>query len=191
MATLSPPEERLVSSWLLQKMPPNAGAWSKTGGTAFARPSCAASLRSPESQMKLPQLSTGEVVNLQKQILDLQEQLRELSQLCRPGRQLVVDLMPRGESNVLVKSVIPSILARHSKHRGGSRQSSAKRLKRPQRRNSSKRPVALRLRRKLKKQPRIAALKAKRRRHLARNARTDRYQNRESKSAASASILGD
>jgi RNA polymerase primary sigma factor len=54
-------------------------------------------------------------------------------------------------------------LARHSKHRGGSRQSSAKRLKQSQRRSSSKRPVALRLRRKLKKQPRIVALKAKRR----------------------------
>src|SRR5205823_13922404 len=57
----------------------------------------------------------------------------------------------------------PIILARHSKHRGGSRQSSAKRLKQVERRSPSKRPVALRLRRKLKKQPRIAALKAKRR----------------------------
>jgi len=31
--------------------------------------------------MRLPQLSTGEVVNLQKQILDLRQQLHELSQL--------------------------------------------------------------------------------------------------------------
>jgi hypothetical protein len=30
--------------------------------------------------MKLPQISIGEVVNLQKQILDLQGQLHELSQ---------------------------------------------------------------------------------------------------------------
>jgi RNA polymerase primary sigma factor len=37
-----------------------------------------------------------------------------------------------------------------------------KRIKQAQRRSSAKRPVALRLRRKLKKQPRIAALKAKR-----------------------------
>jgi hypothetical protein len=29
--------------------------------------------------MKLPRLTTGEAVNLQKQILDLTEQLRELS----------------------------------------------------------------------------------------------------------------
>jgi hypothetical protein len=33
-----------------------------------------------ESKMKLPQLSTGEVLNLQKQILDLREQLHELCQ---------------------------------------------------------------------------------------------------------------
>jgi hypothetical protein len=30
------------------------------------------------NQIKLPNLSTGEIVNLQKQILDLQEQLHEL-----------------------------------------------------------------------------------------------------------------
>jgi len=33
-----------------------------------------------KDRIKLPQLSTGEVVNLQKQILDQQEQLHELSQ---------------------------------------------------------------------------------------------------------------
>jgi hypothetical protein len=36
-----------------------------------------------KDQIKLPQLSTGDVVNLQKQILDLQEQLRELSEPAR------------------------------------------------------------------------------------------------------------
>jgi hypothetical protein len=35
--------------------------------------------------MRLPNLNTGEIVNLQKQILDLQEQLRELSQPAGPG----------------------------------------------------------------------------------------------------------
>jgi hypothetical protein len=34
-----------------------------------------------ENRMKLPELSTGDVVNLQKQILDLREQLHELSKL--------------------------------------------------------------------------------------------------------------
>jgi RNA polymerase primary sigma factor len=52
-------------------------------------------------------------------------------------------------------------LARHSKRKGGSRQSSAQRLKVSQRRRgSSRRLVALR--RNLKKRPRIAAFKAKR-----------------------------
>ena len=46
---------------------------------------------SPQNRMKLPNLTTGETVNLQKQILDLREQLRELSQLCRPGRQLAAE----------------------------------------------------------------------------------------------------
>jgi hypothetical protein len=32
------------------------------------------------SRIRLPGLSTGDIVNLQKQILDLQEQLHELSQ---------------------------------------------------------------------------------------------------------------
>jgi hypothetical protein len=33
------------------------------------------------NRIKLPELSAGDVINLQKQILDLQEQLHELSQL--------------------------------------------------------------------------------------------------------------
>jgi hypothetical protein len=36
-----------------------------------------------KNRIKLSQLSTGDVVNLQKQILDLQEQLHELSQPAR------------------------------------------------------------------------------------------------------------
>ena len=36
-------------------------------------------LQIAEGRMKLPRLTTGEAVNLQKQILDLTEQLRELS----------------------------------------------------------------------------------------------------------------
>jgi len=37
------------------------------------------------SRIKLPNLSTGETVNLQKQILDLRGQLHELSQLAGPS----------------------------------------------------------------------------------------------------------
>src|SRR5437762_9292057 len=78
MATLSPADEGLVSSWLLQKVPPNAGTmvgkwWLGIRQTVLRR-----QLEVAKNRIKLPQLSTGDVVNLQKQILDLQEQLHEL-----------------------------------------------------------------------------------------------------------------
>ena len=37
------------------------------------------------NQIKLPELSTGDIINLQKQILDLREQLHELSQPAGPA----------------------------------------------------------------------------------------------------------
>ena len=78
MAGLSTGDEALVSSWLLQKMPSNGlevarGWWNGLRQAALRR-----QLQIAEGRMKLPRLTTGEVVNLQKQILDLQEQLREL-----------------------------------------------------------------------------------------------------------------
>jgi DNA primase len=79
MSRLSPGEEALVSGWLLQKMPPNGlevarGFWNGLRQAALRR-----QLQIAEGRMKLPRLSTGEAVTLQKQILDLTEQLRELS----------------------------------------------------------------------------------------------------------------
>ncbi|HSP45137.1 MAG TPA: DNA primase [Chthoniobacterales bacterium] len=79
MATLSPGEEALVSSWMLQKMPPNGlevaeGWWNGLRQAVLRR-----QLQIAEGRMKLPRLTTGEAVNLQKQILDLTEQLRDLS----------------------------------------------------------------------------------------------------------------
>ncbi|HZE12258.1 MAG TPA: toprim domain-containing protein, partial [Chthoniobacterales bacterium] len=79
MAKLSPGEEALVSGWLLQKMPPNGlevaqGFWNGLRQAALRR-----QLQIAEGRMKLPRLTTGEAVTLQKQILDLTEQLRDLS----------------------------------------------------------------------------------------------------------------
>jgi hypothetical protein len=79
MAGLSPGEEALVSGWLLQKVPPNGlevvqGFWNGLRQAALRR-----QLQIAEGRMKLPRLTTGEAVTLQKQILDLTEQLRELS----------------------------------------------------------------------------------------------------------------
>ena len=83
MATLSPADEGLVSSWLLQKVPPNAGTmvgkwWLGIRQTVLRR-----QLEVAKNRIKLPQLSIGDVVNLQKQILDLQEQLHELFEPAR------------------------------------------------------------------------------------------------------------
>jgi len=79
MSSLGPGEEALVSSWLLQRMPPNGlevaqGWWNGLRQAVLRR-----QLQIAEGRMKLPKLTTGEAVNLQKQILDLTDQLRELS----------------------------------------------------------------------------------------------------------------
>ena len=81
MATLSPEEERLISSWLMQKMPAAAETvvekwWKGTCQSVVRR-----RLETAKNRIKVPGLSAGEVLNLQKQILDLQEQLHEF---CRP-----------------------------------------------------------------------------------------------------------
>ena len=85
MVTLSPPEERLVSSWLLQKAPPNAAAMVEKWWLGIRQAVLRRQLDVAANQIKLPNLSTGEIVNLQKQILDLQEQLHELSRPAGPG----------------------------------------------------------------------------------------------------------
>jgi DNA primase len=85
MVTLSPSEERLVCSWLLQKLPPNAGAMVEKWWLGIRQAVLRRQLDVAANQIKLPNLSTGEIVNLQKQILDLQGQLHELSQPVGPG----------------------------------------------------------------------------------------------------------
>jgi DNA primase len=79
MATLTPAEEGLVSAWLLQKVPASPLEVVEDWWRGLRQAALRRQLDAAESRMKLPQLSTGEVVNLQKQILDLQQQLHELS----------------------------------------------------------------------------------------------------------------
>ncbi len=80
MATLSPAEESLISSWLMQKIPAEPAriveGWWRGLRQAVVRRQLAVA----QSRIKAARLSTGEVVNLQKQIVDLTDQLRELSQ---------------------------------------------------------------------------------------------------------------
>ena len=101
---------------------------------AFAQAALRRQLDVAKDRIKLPELSTGDVVNLQKQILDLQEQLHELSQPS-PARP-TISCRSRAARKIERLSQILNriILARHSKRRGGSRQSSAQRLNRSNRR---------------------------------------------------------
>jgi DNA primase len=89
MATLSPTEEALVSSWLLQRMPAKAGTMAEEWWLGIRQAVLRRQLEVAENRMKLPELSTGDVVNLQKQILDLREQLHELSKFSpAPARDI-------------------------------------------------------------------------------------------------------
>jgi DNA primase len=77
MARLSPEAERLVSSWLLQKMPATPETVVEKWWQGICQGVLRRRLETAKNRIKLPGLSAGEVVNLQKQILDLQGQLHE------------------------------------------------------------------------------------------------------------------
>ena len=78
MVSLDPSEEALVSAWLLQKVPAHPAELAEKWWFGLRQAVVRRQLEVAEGRMKLPQLSTGDVVNLQKQILDLREQLRDL-----------------------------------------------------------------------------------------------------------------
>ena len=82
LASLEPEEEDIISGWLHLKTPPNSVAvpWLRLRQAALRR-----QLDIAKDRIRLPELSTGDVINLQKQILDLQEQLHELSQPAGPA----------------------------------------------------------------------------------------------------------
>jgi DNA primase len=86
MATLSAQDEGLVSSWLLQKVPPNAGTMVEKWWLGIRQGALRRQLDVAKNRIRLPQLSTGELVNLQKEILDLVKELRELPKLSSASR---------------------------------------------------------------------------------------------------------
>ncbi len=86
MATLSATDEGLVSSWLMQKVPPNAGAMVEKWWLGIRQGALRRQLDVAQNRIKLPQLSTGELVNLQKEVLDLLKELRELPKLSSATR---------------------------------------------------------------------------------------------------------
>jgi DNA primase len=86
MATLSASDESVVSSWLLQKVPPNAGTMVEKWWLGIRQGALRRQLDLAQNRIRLPQLSTGELVNLQKEILDLLKELRELPKLSSATR---------------------------------------------------------------------------------------------------------
>lgn len=79
MTALPPEDEALISGWLLQKMPTQPEAVARDWWGGLRQAVVRRQLQIVEGRIKMPQLTTGEIMNLQKQILDLQEQLRDLS----------------------------------------------------------------------------------------------------------------
>ena len=77
MATLSQGEERLVSSWLLQKTPAATEKVVEKWWRGICQGVVRCRLEIAKNRINVPGLSAGEVVNLQKEILDLQGQLHE------------------------------------------------------------------------------------------------------------------
>jgi DNA primase len=77
---LAPGEDAFMAKHLARKVPADAETLVVSWWNGLKQEAIERKLRSAESRLKLPELSTGDVVNLQKQILDLQEQLHDLSQ---------------------------------------------------------------------------------------------------------------
>src|SRR5947199_411752 len=76
--TLSPAEESLVSGWLLQKMPANPAALAREWWNGLRQAILRRELQAAESRLRLPNLTTGEIMQLQKQVLDLRGQLHDV-----------------------------------------------------------------------------------------------------------------
>ena len=81
MASLSASDEGIVSSWLLQKKPANSLAVAEDWWKGLRQADLRRQLQAAKDRMKSPQLTPGEVVHLQKEILDLQEQLHDVPKL--------------------------------------------------------------------------------------------------------------
>jgi DNA primase len=86
MATLSPLDEGLVSSWLLQRVPPNTEKMVEKWWLGIREAVLRRQLDVAKNRIRLPQLSTGDQLNLQKEILDLLKELRELPKLSSASR---------------------------------------------------------------------------------------------------------
>ena len=78
MSKMSAEEEGLVSAWLMQKLPANAVEVTESWWKGLMQRALRRQLEIAEARIRLPQLTTGEIVNLQKEIVDLREQLQQI-----------------------------------------------------------------------------------------------------------------
>ena len=78
--SLTPGQSSFMAGLLARKPPPDAGNLVVHWWHGLKKDAVERKLRGVESRLKSPQITTGEVVNLQKQIVDLTEQLRELGE---------------------------------------------------------------------------------------------------------------
>jgi len=81
MSQLPAEEEGVVSAWLMQKMPANATEVAERWWKGLKQGILRRELEVAEARIRLPQLTTGEVVKLQKEIVDLRDQLHQISRL--------------------------------------------------------------------------------------------------------------
>ena len=65
----------------MQKMPANPLHVAESWWKGLAQASLRRQLEIAETRIRLPQLTAGEIVNLQKEIVDLREQLLQISGL--------------------------------------------------------------------------------------------------------------
>jgi DNA primase len=80
LASLATGQDSFMAKLLARKAPKDADSLVVLWWNGLKRDAVERKLRAAQSRLRLPQITTGEVINLQKQILDLTEQLRELSE---------------------------------------------------------------------------------------------------------------
>lgn len=75
---LTPAEESLVSSWTLQKMPADPPMLVRQWWRGMHEGVLRRELELAEDRLRLPGITSGQIMQLQKEILDLRQQLHEL-----------------------------------------------------------------------------------------------------------------
>ena len=76
--TLTPAEESVVSGWLLQRIPAHPATVAREWWSGLRHAILRRELETAESRLRLPNLTTGEIMQLQKQVLDLRGQLHDV-----------------------------------------------------------------------------------------------------------------